>query len=269
MVQNFIVRYIHLMSISLDVEHAVASRYSDAAQTQVPELCCPVTYDPQYLQIIPDEIKERDYGCGNPSEFVREGDRVLDLGSGGGKICYIAAQIVGPKGRVIGVDMNDEMLALAEKYRGAISEKLGYSNVEFHKGRIQELSPLLAEKSVDVVLSNCVLNLVRPEDKNQLFAEMFRVVADGGRVAISDIVSDVDVPEELQRNPELWSGCISGAFREDKFLKAFVTAGFHQAKIVKRDETPWRVEQGIEFRAVTVLAFKDEAGAQAEPCCCS
>jgi ubiquinone/menaquinone biosynthesis C-methylase UbiE len=256
------------MSISLDLEHAVTSRYSDAAQTQVPELCCPVTYDPQYLQIIPGEIKERDYGCGNPAEFVREGDRVLDLGSGGGKICYIAAQIVGPKGRVIGVDMNDEMLALAEKYRSAISETLGYSNVEFHKGRIQELSPLLADKSVDVVLSNCVLNLVRPEDKEQLFAEMFRVVTDGGRVAISDIVSDVDVPEEMQRNPELWSGCISGAFQEDRFLQAFENAGFHQAKMVKRDEAPWQVVQGIEFRAVTVLAFKDEAGAKAEMCCC-
>ncbi len=284
------------MSTSLDVERAVKDRSSQAAQAREESLCCPVNYDPKYLKVIPEEIKERDYGCGDPSAFVREDDVVLDLSSGGGKICYIVAQIVGASGYVIGVDANDEMLSLAEKYRREIGDELGYHNVRFRKGRIQDLRldlalvnsylaenpirsaadlasfeaycarikeerPLVAEEAVDVVLSNCVLNLVRPEDKKQLFAEMFRVVRRGGRVAISDIVADEDVPEELRRDPELWSGCISGAYREDAFLDVFDRAGFYGMEIVKRDEQPWRTVQGIEFRSVTVVAYKGKQGA--------
>ncbi|MBA2524611.1 MAG: methyltransferase domain-containing protein [Pyrinomonadaceae bacterium] len=283
------------MSTVIDVEQAVSERYGRAAQSREPELCCPVEYDPRFLAVIPDEIKERDYGCGDPSRFVREGDVVLDLGSGTGKICYIAAQIVGPKGRVIGVDANEEMLALAEKYRLEIGEHIGYHNIGFRKGRIQDLQtdlalidsylaenpvssaadlarfdsysssirserPLVTDESIDVVISNCVLNLVRAEDKEQLFNEMFRVVRRGGRVAISDIVSDEDVPEELQRDPELWSGCIAGAYREDAFLDAFDRAGFYGMEIVKRDEKPWRTIQGIEFRSITVVAHKGKQG---------
>jgi len=283
------------MSTTIDVERAVIDRYGQAAQAVEAALCCPVTYDPRYLAAIPDEIIERDYGCGDPSAHVREGETVLDLGSGGGKICYIASQIVGPTGRVIGVDMNDDMLALAERHRDAVAEHVGHANVEFRKGRIQDLqldlrrvdtwlaqhpvrgandfmaleqfmhasrdaNPLVASESVDVVLSNCVLNLVRPADKAQLFAELFRVVKVGGRVAISDIVSDEDVPEALQRDPELWSGCVSGALREDRFLQAFDDAGFYGMELVKRDETPWRTVQGIEFRAVTVVAYKGKQG---------
>jgi len=283
------------MSTTLDVERAVSERYSRAAEAREESLCCPVSYDPKYLSVIPDEIKERDYGCGDPSRFVREGDAVLDLGSGGGKVCYIAAQIVGPEGFVIGVDVNDEMLMLAEKYRRQIGDEIGYRNVEFRKGRIQDLRldlrlvdsylrenpirsageladfenycarireerPLVADESVDVVLSNCVLNLVRPEDKEQLFAEMFRVVRRGGRISISDIVSDEDVPDELKHDPELWSGCIAGAYREDAFLDAFDRADFYGIEIVKRDECPWRTVRGIEFRSVTVVAHKGKQG---------
>ena len=283
------------MSTTLDVERAVGERYSRAAEAREESLCCPVSYDPKYLSVIPDEIKERDYGCGDPSRFVREGDAVLDLGSGGGKVCYIAAQIVGPEGFVIGVDVNDEMLMLAEKYRRQFGDEIGYRNVEFRKGRIQDLRldlrlvdsylrenpirsageladfenycarireerPLVADESVDVVLSNCVLNLVRPEDKEQLFAEMFRVVRRGGRISISDIVSDEDVPDELKHDPELWSGCIAGAYREDAFLDAFDRAGFYGIEIVKRDECPWRTVRGIEFRSVTVVAHKGKQG---------
>src|SRR6266487_3949669 len=98
-------------------EIIVRERYAASAKSQEAELCCPVNYESEYLKIIPSEIIERDYGCGDPSRYVREGETVLDLGSGGGKICYIAAQVVGPKGRVIGVDMNDDMLALARKYQ--------------------------------------------------------------------------------------------------------------------------------------------------------
>jgi arsenite methyltransferase len=283
------------MSATVYAERAVMDRYTQAARERQNELCCPVEYDPRYLSLIPEEIKQRDYGCGDPSAHVREGDTVLDLGSGSGKICYIAAQISGPRGRVIGVDANDEMLALAEKYRREIGDRIGYHNVEFRKGRIQDLRldlalvdsylttnpirsaadlsrfeaysdkvkqehPLVADDSIDLILSNCVLNLVRTEDKEHLFAEMFRVLRRGGRAAISDIVSDEEVPEELQRDPELWSGCLAGAFREDAFLEAFERAGFYGMQVVKRDEKPWRTLQGIEFRSVTVVAYKGKQG---------
>ena len=125
---------------SLDVEEAVRERYSPAAEAAEPALCCPVDYDPQYLKIIPEEIIERDYGCGDPSKHVGAGETVLDLGSGGGKICYIAAQIVGKTGNVIGVDRNDDMLALARKYQPQIADQLGYANTEFRKGSIQDLA---------------------------------------------------------------------------------------------------------------------------------
>jgi hypothetical protein len=113
---------------------------------------------------------------------------------------------------------------------------------------------------VDGVLSNCVLNQVRPADRRQLFAEMFRVLKRHGRVAVSDVVADEDVPEHLQRDPQLWSGCISGAYREDAFLRAFEQAGFHGIEVVKRQRLPWRTVEGIEFRSVTVVAHKGRQG---------
>lgn len=279
-----------------DVESAVRDRYGAAAAEREEALCCPVEYNPEFLKIIPAEIIEKDYGCGDPSEFARAGETILDLGSGSGKICYIASQIVGAEGKVIGVDTNPEMLALANKYRGEIGEKIGYENVEFRYGKIQDLKldltsvdeylrenpiktardlanyeafiagiklekPLIEDDSIDLIVSNCVLNLVRAEDKEHLFAEMFRVLKRGGRAAISDIVADEDVPEHLQNNVDLWSGCISGAFREDAFLEAFDRAGFYGMEIVKRDEKPWRIVEGIEFRSVTVVAYKGKQGA--------
>lgn len=279
----------------LNVEEAVRSRYSAAAQEKEPELCCPVDYDARYLQMIPQEIIERDYGCGDPSRYVEPGDTVLDLGSGGGKICYIAAQVVGASGRVIGVDLNDDMLRLARSYQSYMAEQLGYSNVEFHKGRIQDLKlsldamdeyladhpvrssadwlnvesraqtlretqPMIASDSVDVIVSNCVLNLVRDEDRRQLFHEMHRVLKRGGRAVISDIVSDESVPDSLKNDPRLWSGCMSGAFREDEFLRAFEDAGFYGIEIVSRQDQAWAVVDGIEFRSMTVRAWKGKSG---------
>lgn len=244
---------------TLNFEKAVKDRYSQGAQEQVPELCCPVVYDKKYLEILPQEILDRDYGCGDPSAYLKPGESVLDLGSGGGKICFIAAQVVGASGRVIGVDMNDDMLALARKYQKEIGDKLGYHNVEFHKGRIQDLS-IIQDNSMDVIVSNCVLNLVEPGAKQQLFREMFRVLKKGGRAVISDIVSDEVVPNHLQSDSELWSGCISGAFQEQEFLNAFDLAGFHGMALLKRDEKPWRTVEGIEFRSVTVAAYKGKQG---------
>ncbi|MEM8882855.1 MAG: methyltransferase domain-containing protein [Planctomycetota bacterium] len=281
--------------MSLDQEKAVLDRYSDAAQARENELCCPVSYNPAYLQAIPDEVLERDYGCGDPSAHLKPGETVLDLGSGGGKICFIASQVVGAEGRVIGVDMNPEMLELARESAPKVADTLGFGNVEFREGRIQDLAsdpsaaaayltehpvrtaqdaldfeahmarqrrerPLVATESVDVVVSNCVLNLVRPEDKGDLFREIFRVTKVGGRVVISDIVSDEDVPQAMADDPELWSGCVSGAYREDLFLQAFIDAGFYGVRVLKRDEEPWRTVEGIEFRSVTVEAFKGKEG---------
>ncbi len=284
------------MPYDLDVEAAVRVRYGAASNEREEALCCPVEYDPKFLKILPDEIIDRDYGCGDPSAYVKTGETVLDLGSGGGKICYIASQIVGEQGKVIGVDTNTEMLTLANKYRDELAEKIGYGNVDFRYGKIQDLkldlslvdqflnenpvnsaedlvsyesfvnrskieNPLIADDSIDVILSNCVLNLVKPEFKEQMFDEMFRVLKRGGRVAISDIVADEDVPQHLQDDPELWSGCISGAFREDSFIDAFERAGFYGMEIVKRDEKPWQTVEGIEFRSITVVAYKGKQGA--------
>ena len=225
-----------MVTTEMNPERAVKSRYSQAATARERELCCPVDYDPRYLSVIPEEILERDYGCGDPSKHLRPGETVLDLGSGGGKICYIASQVVGPKGRVIGVDMNDDMLALARKYRQSVGDALGYHNVELRKGKIQDLAldqerleahleshpvctveeleavgrwkekewkenPMIPSASIDVVVSNCVLNLVDPQSKSELFREMHRVLKKGGRVVISDIVSDEDVPEQPAGRP--------------------------------------------------------------------
>lgn len=277
-------------------EDSVQQRYAAASQSREEALCCPVSYPKEFLSVIPQEILERDYGCGDPSPFPREGETVLDLGSGGGKMCYILAQVVGARGHVIGVDCNREMLALARRHQQTVGDRLGYHNVEFRNGMIQDLRldldllgselgknpvhdpagwlklrsledrlrrdhPLIADNSIDCVVSNCVLNLVRRQDRQQLFAEIFRVLRPGGCAAISDIVADEDVPDELQRDPELWSGCISGAFREDQFLAAFDEAGFHGMIIANRQSDPWRTIHGIEFRSMTVVGYKGKQGA--------
>jgi SAM-dependent methyltransferase len=246
-------------SVSLNPESAVRDRYAAASQVAEAALCCPIDYDPRYLAVLPDEILEKDYGCGDPSRYVRPGDVVLDLGSGGGKICFIASQIVGPEGSVIGIDMTDDMLALAKRHQPVIAERIGWDNVQFHKGKIQDLS-MIESSSVDVVVSNCVLNLVDPADKPRMFAEIFRVLKRGGRAAISDIVSDEDIPARLRADEGLWSGCISGALREDELLEAFDVAGFFGMTIETWTDAPWQTVEGIEFRSVTVQAWKGKQG---------
>ncbi len=276
-------------------ETIVRERYAAGAKTAEDKLCCPTEYKAEYLKVIPPEVIERDYGCGDPSRYLREAETILDLGSGTGKICFIAAQVVGSKGKIIGVDMTDEMLEVARRNAPIVAERVGYSNVEFRKGRIQDLAldlesldrqlktnpitdaasflaadelaeelrvkhPLVANDSIDVVVSNCVLNLVEPKSKRQLFEEIFRVLKKGGRAVISDIVSDEEVPAKMQNDPELWSGCISGALTEEGFLAAFENAGFYGIQILKRDVHPWRTVQGIEFRSVTIEAFKGKQG---------
>ena len=124
---------------SVETEQEVLRRYAEAATVREDALCCAVSYDPKFLAAIPPEILERDYGCGDPSRYVREGETVLDLGSGGGKICYIASQIVGPAGRVIGVDFHPPMLERARRYRTSVAARIGWDNVTFHRGRSQDL----------------------------------------------------------------------------------------------------------------------------------
>lgn len=278
-----------------DLETAVTHRYREGARAKVDELCCPVDYDPRYLEVIPEEVLERDYGCGDPSRHLNEGETVLDLGSGSGKICFIAAQIVGPGGRVIGIDMTPEMLEVARRNAPIVAERLGYANVEFRRGRIQDLAldldlldrelagrpvrdvdgylaagrradelretrPLVPDASIDTVVSNCVLNLVPNEEKPRLFREIHRVLRRGGRAVISDIVSDEPVPAELQADPELWSGCIAGAMTEHGFVTALEEAGFYGIRILERQAEPWRTVEGIEFRSATVEAYKGKEG---------
>jgi len=283
------------MATELNVDEVVRGRYTEGARERQESLCCPVSYDSRYLEVIPREVIERDYGCGDPTPYLKPGDNVLDLGSGTGKACFIAAQIVGASGRVIGVDINSEMLALARRYAPEVSAKLGFSNIEFRRGRLEDLAidldrmdtwlrknpvyavedlsrldefvlrqrsgaPLIANESVDVVVSNCVLNLVRDSDKRKVFSEVYRVLRRGGRAVISDIVSDEPVPAHLKNDPELWSGCVSGALQEGEFLHAFEEAGFYGIEILKRDAMPWRTVEGIEFRAITVRAMKGKEG---------
>jgi len=278
-----------------NLEAAVLQRYGRAAVDVEACLCLPVSYDQRLLRVLPDEILEKDYGCGDPSKYIRTGETVLDLGSGSGKACYIIAQIVGSTGKVIGVDFNPPMLELARKYQKSIGDQLGYHNVEFRRGKIQDLrtnldlldrylndnpvcsvadlaglsefenqmrheQPLIADESVDVIVSNCVLNLVRPEDKRQLFAEMYRVLKHGGRVVISDIVSDEAVPEPMAKDPGLWSACVSGAFQEKEFLRMFEEAKFHGIQLEEWSGEPYQTVEGIEFRAVTLTAYKGKEG---------
>ena len=282
-------------SLGIEVDRAVSAAYDRAAR-QPAGLCCPSTNDPKLLAAVPAEILERDYGCGDPTKHVRPGETVLDLGSGAGKAVYLLSQVVGPMGRVTGIDSSDEMLALARRHRARFAERIGYDNIAFRKGRIQDLAldldaldrflrehpiassadlslleeetgrlrrqaPLVASDSVDVVVSDCVLNLVRPDDRPRLYGELHRILKAGGRAVISDIVSDEDIPEHLQRDPELWAGCVSGAMREDRLLQAFEDAGLYGITLLDRPEKPWRTLEGIELRSVTVVAYKGKEGA--------
>jgi SAM-dependent methyltransferase len=187
------------------------------------------------------------------------------------------------------------MLAVARGYQKDIASKMGYQNTQFVKGKIQDLkldleqvelwlkehpissmeqlyelekkcdhlryqAPMIADNSVDVVVSNCVLNLVHPEDKKQLFKEIYRILKRGGKAVISDIVCDEEPTSEILSNPDLWSGCIAGAFREKLFLKMFEEAGFYGIQILDREEKPWQIINGIEFRSMTVSAYKGKDG---------
>jgi len=185
--------------------------------------CDPITsnlYDALQSGAVPDTALAASLGCGNPTALaeLRPGETVLDLGSGGGIDVLLSARRVGPAGKAYGLDMTDDMLALANENR----RKSGLANVEFLKGEIENIP--LPDASVDVIISNCVINL--SGDKDRVLREAFRVLRPGGRFAVSDVVVRGEIPEPIRRNLELWAGCIAGALSEDDYRAKLAAAGF-------------------------------------------
>ena len=226
--------------------------YADAAQEPQEELCCPVQPNQEDLAHIPTQVVERFYGCGSPvaDAGIREGETTLDLGSGAGIDVFIAARRVGPKGKAIGIDMTDEMLDVARQCRPVVASNLGYDVVEFHKGFLEQVP--VEDKSVNLVTSNCVVNL--SPDKKRVFAEMWRVLKDHGRIVIADIVSEEEVPPHQRKDPRLWGECISGALTEEELLAYLERAGFYGLQVLKK--TFWKEVEGHRFYSVTVRGYK-------------
>ncbi len=239
----------------MNVKEAVKERYAKAALRVVGEGggCCgavasslgcadPITanlYNDTEKGALPETAVLASLGCGNPTALARlnAGETVLDLGSGGGINVLLSARRVGPAGKAYGLDMTDEMLALARENQ----RKAGVENVEFLKGEIENIP--LPEASVDVIISNCVINL--SADKDRVLREAFRVLRPGGRLAVSDIVVRGEIPAEVRRNVELWVGCIAGALAEEEYRKKLEAAGF--AGIEIQPTRIYKVEQAREF----------------------
>jgi len=188
-------------------------------------------YAADELEGLPESVTGASLGCGNPLAIasLRPGEVVLDLGSGGGIDCFLAARQVGPEGRVIGLDMTPEMVKLARQN----AKKLGVTNVDFRYGEMEEMP--LPDESVDVVISNCVINL--SPDKDAVFAEAYRVLRPGGRLSVSDIVVDGELPESIRSRLDAWAECISGALDEKVYLAKIQAAGFERVEVLSRDQT--------------------------------
>jgi arsenite methyltransferase len=248
--------------MSVQLKEAVKEKYGAAAKRAAEGSkaagCCgsgsgcdPITsdlYDAAQVGTLPVEAVIASLGCGNPTALaeLNPGETVLDLGSGGGIDVLLSARRVGPTGKAYGLDMTDEMLALARKNQAAA----GVANVEFLKGEIEQIP--LPDNSVDVIISNCVINL--SADKDRVLAEAFRVLKPGGRFAVSDVVvRGDDVPAELRRNMELWIGCVAGALEEGEYRAKLARAGF-----VKVDVEPTRI-----YRAADAQTFLEQGGLDA------
>jgi arsenite methyltransferase len=230
----------------------VKSFYSNAALSTQESLCCPAEYNPDDLSHIPSEVRDISYGCGSPVNRagIRKGETFVDLGSGGGIDCFIAAKYVGESGKVFGIDMTDEMLAVARKNTVPVAENLGYNNIEFKQGFLESIP--MEDESVNIVTSNCVINL--SVNKDAVFKEIHRILKPGGRFVIADIISEGDVPEEMRSNRELWGECISGALTLDEFIASAKASGFHGIK-VKKDYL-WKVVEGIHFASYILEGYK-------------
>jgi len=237
---------------SSNIKEVVKEKYGQAAlrATTGGSSCCgsspssgcndPITsnlYDALQANEIPEEAMLASLGCGNPTALAKlmPGEIVLDLGSGGGIDVLLSAKRVGPTGKAYGLDMTDEMLALAN----ANKQKSGLKNVEFLRGEIEHIP--LPDNSVDVIISNCVINL--SGDKDRVIAEAFRVLKPGGRLAVSDVVTIGEVRPEIRKNVLLWVGCVAGALEEAEYQKKLASAGFEQIEI-----EPTRVYQVEDAR---------------------
>jgi arsenite methyltransferase len=225
-----------------EIKEAVKGRYGRIAK-QDQQTCCPscsgsassilrtrgIGYSGEDLNHIPQEAL-MGLGCGNPIGIadLKAGEVVLDLGSGAGVDVFLAANKVGPGGRVIGVDMTEEMV---EKARG-IARDYGYHNVEFRLGEIEQLP--LEDDSVDAIISNCVINL--STDKSKVFREAYRALKPGGRLTVSDIVSEGVIPDEIKNDPDAWTGCIAGALQQQEYLERIKKAGFADIQILSSRE---------------------------------
>jgi arsenite methyltransferase len=251
----------------MEIKETVKEKYGQAAlrATAGGSSCCgasarldgcsadPITsnlYDANQTGQIPEAAVRASLGCGNPTALARlnAGETVLDLGSGGGIDVLLSARRVGPTGKAYGLDMTDEMLALARENQ----RKAGLENVEFLKGEIESIP--LPDNSVDVVISNCVINL--SADKDQVLREAFRVLKPGGRFAVSDVVVRGEVPEQVRRSMELWVGCIAGALQEHEYATKLARAGFDEIDIEAtrvycvEDARKFLTGEGIDVDAV-------------------
>lgn len=237
-----------------EITQKVSDRYAKAASTGE-QMCCPTSYDMAQLRsFIPEEVLKISYGCGTPAglKTVCAGETVLDIGSGGGIDCFEASRLVGPTGRVIGIDMTDTMLEIARKNAAVVATNLGYpaSNVEFRKG-LADAMPV-EDGTIDLIISNCVINLA--PDKRKVFREMFRVAKPGGRFTISDIVADQTVPQYLAHDADKWGDCLSGALTLTDYMAGMMEAGFLGIHLVK--SSPWQVIDGTHFFSVTLTGYK-------------
>ena len=242
--------------MTTDIKQTVKEKYGQAAlrvqsgsassccgAAPAGELCCdPITsnlYDSAQAQQIPEAAMQASLGCGNPTALAQlnAGEIVLDLGSGGGIDVLLSARRVGPTGKAYGLDMTDEMLALARENQC----QAGVDNVEFLKGEIESIP--LPENSVDVIISNCVINL--SADKDRVLREAFRVLKPGGRFAVSDVVVHGDVPPEVRKNVLLWVGCIAGALQDADYSAKLASAGFESIDI--ETTRVYKVEDDREF----------------------
>ncbi len=232
--------------------------------------CCPIDAIPvehrAILEQIDDEILSRFYGCGSPIPPLLDGSVVLDLGCGTGRDVYMASYLVGEKGLVIGVDMTEEQLEVAQRHVTTQSERFGFAhpNVKFYHGYIEDLNALgIADNSIDAVISNCVINL--SPNKEAVFAEIFRVLKPGGELHFSDVFASRRVPQHLKDDPELYGECLSGALYAEDFRRIMQRLGCLDHRIVKKSKIQMlnaEIEQrvgNIDFFSVTVRAFKLES----------
>lgn len=226
--------------------------YSKAATSPQKSLCCPTDYCSEDVSHIPADVLKISYGCGSPviRASVKEGEAVVDLGSGGGIDCFIAAKTTGKSGKIIGIDMTDEMLSQAEKSRKFVEKKLGYSNIEFRKGVLEDIP--VDSNSADLIVSNCVINLSLLKEK--VFEEIFRILKKHGRFVIADIVSETEIPDNMRADKKLWGECAAGAVTQQQLIEIAKKTGFYGAQI--EHDYVWKVIDGIKFSSIIFRGWK-------------